>query len=107
MIKDNTAWLNKKQDEPRSLEINKYKAYQKDVAATVAQNNNVLKAKTELKVDVAKEDADKFYNNPDKAKGERYVAWLKNLKTDLYLSETINVVKLMINNSLTKTSSAN
>lgn len=107
LIKDNTAWLNKKQDEPRSLEINKYKAYQKDVAATVAQNNNVLKAKTELKVDVAKEDADKFYNNPDKAKGERYVAWLKNLKTDLYLSETINVVKLMINNSLTKTSSAN
>lgn len=107
LIKNNTVWLNKKQDEPRSLEINKYKAYQKDVAATVAQNNNVLKAKTELKVDVTKEDTDKFYNNPDKAKGDRYVAWLKNLKTDLYLSETINVIELMINNSLTKTSSAN
>ncbi len=104
LIKDNTAWLSKKQDEPRSLELNKYKEYQKNVAATVAQNTSVLKAKTELNMDVTKDDYDKFYNNPDKAKGERYQAWLKNLKTDLYLSETMNVMKAMIDNGLNKSS---
>jgi len=107
LIKDNTAWLNKTQDEPRSLEINKYRAYQKNVAATVAQNTTVLKTKSELSMDVVKEDYDKFYNNPDKAKGDRYVAWLKNLKTDLYLSETINIVKSMIDGSLNKASALN
>jgi carboxyl-terminal processing protease len=106
LIKDNSNWLGKKLDEPRSLQLTKYKDYQKMVAATVAQNTNVLKTKTELAMDVTKEDYDKFYNNTDKAKGERYQAWLKNLKTDLYLNQTLNIVKAMMDNSLSKASVA-
>jgi carboxyl-terminal processing protease len=41
-------------------------------------------------------DRDKFYNNPDKAKGERYQQWLKNAQSDIYISETVNVVKDII-----------
>ena len=36
------------------------------------------------------------YNNVDKEKGERYKAWLKNLKTDIYINESFNVVNDMI-----------
>jgi carboxyl-terminal processing protease len=40
----------------------------------------------------AEVDKDKFFNNPDKNKGERYQAWLRSLKTDMHISETIKVI---------------
>jgi len=46
-----------------------------------------------LKADEAK------YNNVDKDKGERYKAWLKNLRRDIYIGEATNVVRDMIEKS--------
>ena len=46
-------------------------------------------------MDVLKPDYDKFYNNPDKQKGERYKAWMKSLKSDLYINETVKIVSDM------------
>lgn len=97
LIKQNTEWISKKNEEPINLEINKFKENRKNIANTVTQNNNVLKTKIEMNIDVTKEDYEKYYNNQDKAKGERYQTWLKNLKTDLYLNQTINIVKDLIN----------
>ena len=37
-------------------------------------------------------DQDKFFNNPDKNKGERYQAWLRSLKTDMHIGETVKVM---------------
>ena len=38
-------------------------------------------------------DKDKFFNNTDKAKGDRYQQWLKNAQNDIYINETVNIVK--------------
>jgi hypothetical protein len=35
-----------------------------------------------------KADYDKFYNNPDKVKQDRYQAWLKMVAKDLQISES-------------------
>ena len=41
-------------------------------------------------------DKDKFENNPDKSKGDRYIAWIKSLKSDLYIQQTVDVINDMI-----------
>ena len=95
LIKSNTDWLGKNLDAPVSLELNKYKEQQEKLKNTVNQNTALAKLKSEMNMDVLKPDYDKFYNNPDKQKGERYKAWLKGLKSDLYIDETVKIVSDM------------
>jgi carboxyl-terminal processing protease len=45
---------------------------------------------------VLKPDYDKFYNNPYKTKQDVYQDWLKRIKTDLYINETVKIVSNMI-----------
>ncbi|MFY7964517.1 MAG: carboxy terminal-processing peptidase, partial [Chitinophagaceae bacterium] len=99
LLKDNTSWLSKHSDEPKTLQIEKYREYQKKVATTVAQSTSLVKLKKDLNMTVLKEDNDKFYNNTDKQKGERYQSWLKSIKTDIYINESMEVVKSLINAS--------
>lgn len=96
LIKDNTSWLSKHSEEPRTLKLDKFKEYQKSVASTAAQTLSLIKLKQELEISVLKEDYDKFYNNADKQKGERYQAWLKGIKSDLYISESFDIIRSMI-----------
>jgi carboxyl-terminal processing protease len=96
LLKDNTSWLSKHSEEPRTLKLDKFKEYQKNVAATGAQTLSLIKLKQELDMTVLKEDYDKFYNNADKQKGERYQAWLKSIKSDLYISESFDIIKSML-----------
>ncbi len=84
LLRDNLSWLSKNAEMPVNLNMQKYKDMQKQIKATVNQNNSLLKIKEEMAVDVIKVDYDKFYKNPDKVKGERYQAWLKSIKTDMY-----------------------
>jgi len=97
LIKQNTDWLAKNMDAPVNLQLDKYKEQQKRLRTTVNQNNNLAKLSTEMNMEVLKPDYDKFYNNPDKQKGERYKAWLKGLKTDLYIDETVKIVSDLVN----------
>ena len=87
-------------DEPKPLQLDKYKEYQKRIASTVEQNNKLTRSSDLLNIDVLKEDFDKFYNNPDKAKGERYQAWLKAIKADLYINESVKITKNMISDAV-------
>ncbi len=100
LLKSNTEWLAKRVDEAKPLQLEKYRDYQKRIAATVNQNNSLIKSKKDLDAVVLKDDYDKFYNNADKAKGERYQAWLKAIKADLYIAQSVNITKSMINNSV-------
>lgn len=103
LIKQNTTWLSKQAEMPVQLELNKYLANQKKIMETVTQDNQILKAKQELTMDVTKPDYDKFYNNPDKPKGERYQNWLKGIKTDIYIAQAIDITQMMISgNSVAK-----
>ncbi len=96
LLRDNLSWLSKNAEMPVNLNLQKYKEMQKQIKATVNQNNSLLKIKEEMAVDVIKVDYDKFYKNPDKVKGERYQAWLKSIKTDMYVDETVKMISSLI-----------
>ena len=76
--------------------MQKYRERQKKVAATVEQDNKLLKVKDELTAEALVADKDKFYNNPDTVKGDRYQAWLKGLKSDRYINESVKVVDQLV-----------
>ncbi|NCT94824.1 MAG: hypothetical protein GXC72_10395, partial [Chitinophagaceae bacterium] len=83
-------------EEPTQLKIDKYRAMQERIKSTVTQNNSLLKLSQEMNVAPVEVDKDRYFNNPDKMKGDRYQAWLRNLKTDLQIGETVRVVKEMV-----------
>lgn len=92
LLRNNLVWLSRLGEEPSSLQINRYKELQKNIRATVNQNNTLLRLKDEMNIAPAGDDKDKFFNNPDKNKGERYQAWLRALKTDMHIGETVKVI---------------
>jgi len=99
LIKSNAQWLANNNEKPISLNVETYKAVQKSISATVAQNSTITKLKDEMNISVTTSDYSKYFANPDKQKGERYQSWLKFLKTDLYIQTTTNIVCDMISNS--------
>jgi carboxyl-terminal processing protease len=103
LIKDNTQWLSKNMDSPVDLNIEKYKKQQKLLQSTNTQIGKLSKLENEMDVEVTTLDKPKFYNNPDKGKGERYQRWLKDLKTDLYISQSVKIVGEMITSNTSNT----
>jgi carboxyl-terminal processing protease len=99
LIKSNAQWLANNNEKPISLNVDTYKAQQKMISTTVAQNSTITKLKDEMNISVTSSDYSKYFVNPDKQKGERYQSWLKFLKTDLYIQTTTNIVCDMITNS--------
>jgi carboxyl-terminal processing protease len=80
-------WVSTQMDRPVYLKYDKYVAYRKQVQAIMQQNDNRLKLKENLVVAPLKADHDKFYNNPDKTKQDRYQAWLKMVAKDPQINE--------------------
>ena len=95
-IKNSVELLSKTNDAPINLQIDKYKIAQKQLRATSAQINNLIKLKDSMNVSVLKVDYDKFYNNAYKTKQDVYQDWLKRIKTDLYINETVKIVSDII-----------
>jgi carboxyl-terminal processing protease len=93
LLNSNLQWLSKNGEMPVSLNIDAFRARQKQIVSTVNQNNTLLKNKTEMDVKAMDADKDKFYNNPDTQKGERYQAWLKSLRSDMYINESVTLVQ--------------
>ena len=100
LLQSNLQWLAKNAEQPTSLNIDKFRARQKQVISTVTQNNTLLKIKEEMNVSAMEADKDKFYNNPDKPKGERYQAWLKLVKTDMHIDESVKIVGEMVHSQI-------
>lgn len=96
LLQSNLQWLAKNAELPVSLDILKYRDRQKQVIATVNQNNSLLRSKEEINVAAMEADKDKFYNNPDKQKGDRYQAWLKSLRSDMYINESVSIVSDLV-----------
>lgn len=91
-IKANTDWLSKNVDKEFELNIDKYKQEQASIRDRVRQNDSMQKLKEAIDIQPVAVDHDKFYNNPDKPKGERYQQWLKLIQRDIYVSESFNIV---------------
>lgn len=96
IIHNDAVWLANNNKKPIPLNISKYKEYQKQIKNTVSQISNLIKLQKEMNVTVANADKAKFYSNTDKAKGERYQAWLNNIKSDMYIQNTADIVVDMI-----------
>ena len=92
LLNSNLIWLSKVTDEPASLNLEKYRQLQKQIRTTVTQNNTLLKPSADMVVSALQDDKAKFYNNADTAKGLRYQDWLKSLKSDLYISESVRTM---------------
>jgi len=87
LFKKDLEWVSTQMDRPVYLKYDKYVAYRKKVQSVMQQNDNRLKLKENLVVAPMKADYDKFYNNPDKTKQDRYQAWLKMVAKDPQISE--------------------
>ncbi|MEO5681495.1 MAG: carboxy terminal-processing peptidase [Chitinophagaceae bacterium] len=95
LIKTNTEWLAKENDKVYSLNMDKFRDEKKKVTATYKQLETLNKLPKELTVTALQEDVTKYAN--DKDKDDRFKAWLKILRNDLYLDETVNVMNDMVN----------
>ena len=102
-FKKNAQWIAGQVDRPSYLNIEKFKAFKKQIQDIVQQNENILKLKEPMQVSPLKADYDKFYNNPDKPKQERYQAWLKQVAKDIQLSQSNTLLgKLTIGSVVVK-----
>ncbi len=91
-FKKNLQWVSSQMDHPVYLKLDKYLQYKKQIQAVIQQNENSLKLKDLMQVAPLKADYDKFYNNPDKTKQDRYQAWLKMVAKDIQINESSKIL---------------
>lgn len=96
LINNNTKWLAQKTDAPVQLNYVVFKKDQQQIIATAEQDNNLLKLKTPMDLQVLPSDKDMYYNNSDTAKGKRYQEWLKDRTKDMYIYQSAKVIADMI-----------
>jgi carboxyl-terminal processing protease len=96
LIKNNTQWLAKERDKVVSLQIDKFREEKKRISAIVKELDSAFKSLKEMDIALTKPDAEKF--SKEKEKEERFIKpWLKVLKTDIYVNETVNIMGDMVN----------
>ncbi len=96
LIHNNAEWLSKQNDKEYSLNLQKYQTEQKLIRATVKQIETLVNLQDNgLDMSFLKQDEDKI-NKMDKDKADRYRNWLKNLKKDIYLDETLSVINDLV-----------
>jgi carboxyl-terminal processing protease len=96
LIRQDEEWLSSIQDKVYPLSLAKYRDEQKKIKATVKQIEDLSKlpAGSELNVGALPQDTHKY--DDDKNKADRFQAWLKDKRTDVWLGETVNVLDDMI-----------
>ena len=93
-IKQNSEWIAKQNDREYSLKLDTYRKEQKQISATIKQNEGLLKLTDSLDISFAPQDLNKYVN--DKDKQARYNQWLKNLSKDIYLDQAVKTMNDMI-----------
>ena len=90
-LQNNVQWLNNNIDKEYDLKISKYKAEEVLIKKAVTQDDSLVKSDS-INIYFMNEDKEKFSDNPDQAKADRYKQWLKVLQKDLYIEETFKVI---------------
>ncbi len=91
-FKQNLQWVSSQIETPVYLKLDKFQAFKKRVQEVSKQNEQALKLKTPMKLAPIKVDYNKFYNNPDKSKQDRYQAWIKDLAKDFQVNESSKIL---------------
>jgi carboxyl-terminal processing protease len=99
-FKKNLQWVSSQMDHPVYLKLDKYIQYKKQIQAAIQQNETSLKLKETMQVAPLKADYDKFYNNPDKTKQDRYQAWLKMVAKDIQINESSKILSAFKSNAV-------
>ncbi len=94
IIKNNAEWLSNQNDKVYTLNMKKYLSEQKEIKYRVKQIDSLNKIPTELNVEALPEDLKKL--EADQGKTERFKQWIKNLRSDIYLDESVKVLDDMI-----------
>jgi carboxyl-terminal processing protease len=94
-IRKNAEWINQIGKSETSLNLNEYQAMQQKIKTVVKQNESIQTLKVPMDIAFMSLDDDRI-SKMDKEKGERFRAWLKGLKTDLYLDQTTNLMNDLI-----------
>lgn len=94
IIKENAEWLSKQNDKVYTLNYKKYQEEQKEIRNRVKQIDSLNKTTHEVDVEPLDDDVKKLQY--DEGKSERFKQWIKNLRTDIYLDESVKVVDDMI-----------
>jgi carboxyl-terminal processing protease len=97
---NNLQFIVSKMNAPVYLKMEKYLAYKKQMQAIMKENENILKLKDTMQVASTKADFNKFYNNPDKPKQDRYQAWLKLVAKDKQIYESCKLLGFFNNTNL-------
>ncbi len=95
LIRKNSEWLSKVNDQPVSLYLPEYLEVQNQIKNAVKQNDSLQTLTSPLNVAFMKTDIERV-DKMDKEKKERFNAWLKNLTTDRYLYETSQIMDSLI-----------
>ena len=89
---NNLQFLSTQMSKPGYLKFDKYQAYKKQIQSVMKENENMISLKEPMQIIPAKVDYNKFYNNPDKPKQERYQAWLKYIAKDKQIAESCKLL---------------
>lgn len=93
-IKSNVETLAKMNDKVYSLNLKKYQEEQKRIKELAKEFDTLTKTTKETPVELLSQDVNRFAS--DEGKQERQKQWLKNLRSDIYLNETVNIMNGII-----------
>jgi carboxyl-terminal processing protease len=93
-IKATTSKLEKINDKEYSLNLVKYRAEQKDIKNAIKQIEDVNKNPKEIELSLIPSDEKRLSSDNDKL--ERRMQWVKSLRKDIYLGESVNIMNDMI-----------
>jgi len=94
IIKTNAEWLSAQNDKVYTLNMKKYVEEQKQIRERVKQIDSLNKMPTELNVEALSDDLKRL--DLDQGKSDRFKQWIKNLRSDIYLDESVKVLDDMI-----------
>ncbi|RYY85336.1 MAG: tail-specific protease [Chitinophagaceae bacterium] len=83
--------LAEKNDKEYSLQINKFRAEQKEIRELVKQADSLVKTNKELAISYLPADQARFANE-DTAKVERFTQFIKDRSRDIYLEQAVKVI---------------
>ncbi len=94
-IADASVFVAKQNDKVYSLQLDQYRAEQKEIRNAVKNIENLTKLKTPLPVSFMKQDESRFVSQ-DKDKTERYKQWMAGVSKDIYVDQAVKVIKDMV-----------
>ncbi|MFN5930770.1 MAG: carboxy terminal-processing peptidase, partial [Sphingobacteriales bacterium] len=87
--------LEKINDKVFSLNLDKYRAEQKEIKAIIKKIDEVNKPSSEMSLSLIPVDEKRLAQDADQL--ERRKLWAKSLGKDIYLKETVAIIKSLIN----------